>query len=226
VDHQNSTATLAHWLGDGLTRNANFITHLLFVFAAFLLVVAALIRTWASLCLQANVAYAAEVKTESLVAHGPYRRVRNPLYFGNVSMAIGMGAMMSRTTVLGRYFSAFKMARTTNHDRLLYEGNESELPRPRAVPSFDHDLLLGEEFEGVAALSVKVTVEARACAAEGEKRHWGGHPDVDAYVSDLGLAAELARAGAARGEQASHVPGFPGVHDLQGLLDGSHSVHG
>ena len=40
--------------------------------------------------------YAAEVKTESLVADGPYWRVRNPLYFANVLMAVGMGAMMSR----------------------------------------------------------------------------------------------------------------------------------
>jgi Phospholipid methyltransferase len=42
------------------------------------------------------VVYAAEVKSESLVADGPYRRVRNPLYFANVLMAIAMGALMSR----------------------------------------------------------------------------------------------------------------------------------
>jgi hypothetical protein len=41
--------------------------------------------------------YATEVKTESLVADGPYRQTRNPLYFANVLMAIAMGAMMSRT---------------------------------------------------------------------------------------------------------------------------------
>jgi hypothetical protein len=40
--------------------------------------------------------YAADVKSESLVADGPYRRVRNPLYFANVLMIIAMGAMMSR----------------------------------------------------------------------------------------------------------------------------------
>ncbi|HEX2715284.1 MAG TPA: isoprenylcysteine carboxylmethyltransferase family protein, partial [Candidatus Acidoferrales bacterium] len=72
------------------------LARLLFAFAAFLLVVAALIRTWASSYLHAGVVYAAEVKTESLVADGPYRRVRNPLYFANVLMAIGMGALMSR----------------------------------------------------------------------------------------------------------------------------------
>jgi Phospholipid methyltransferase len=36
------------------------------------------------------------VKTQSLVADGPYRYVRNPLYFANVLMAIGLGSMMSR----------------------------------------------------------------------------------------------------------------------------------
>ena len=77
--------------------DADLVAHLLFAFAGFLLVVAALIRTWASSYLQATVVYAAEVKTESLVADGPYRRVRNPLYFANVLLAIGMGAMMSRT---------------------------------------------------------------------------------------------------------------------------------
>ena len=61
-----------------------------------MLVLAALIRTWASAYLHAGVVYAPEVKTESLVADGPYRRVRNPFYFANVLIAIGMGAMMSR----------------------------------------------------------------------------------------------------------------------------------
>jgi hypothetical protein len=37
------------------------------------------------------------VKTASLVADGPYRFVRNPLYFANVLLAIGMGTMASRS---------------------------------------------------------------------------------------------------------------------------------
>ncbi len=77
--------------------DADLVARILFAFAAFLLVVAAAIRTWASSYLHASVVYAAAVKTESLVADGPYRRVRNPLYFANVLMAIGLGALMSRT---------------------------------------------------------------------------------------------------------------------------------
>jgi protein-S-isoprenylcysteine O-methyltransferase Ste14 len=100
LDHQNSTAALASWLGSRLQMDRDLIARLLFAFAAILLIVAALLRTWASSYLRAGVVYAAEVKTDSLVAEGPYRLVRNPLYFANVLMVIGMGAMMSRTGFL------------------------------------------------------------------------------------------------------------------------------
>ena len=96
LDHQNSTAALANWLGSKLQRNADLVARLLFAFAAVLLIVAALLRTWSSAYLRAGVVYASELKTESLVADGPYRQVRNPLYFANVLMVIAMGAMMSR----------------------------------------------------------------------------------------------------------------------------------
>jgi len=96
LEHQNSTAALANWLGTRWGKDPDLVVRLLFAWAAFLLVVAALVRTWASSYLQAKVVYAAEVKTESLVADGPYRWVRNPLYFANVLMAVGMGSMMSR----------------------------------------------------------------------------------------------------------------------------------
>jgi protein-S-isoprenylcysteine O-methyltransferase Ste14 len=95
-DQQNSTAALANWLGATLHLDADPIARLLLAFAACLLVAAALIRTCASSYLQASVVYASEVKSESLVADGPYRRVRNPLYFANVLMVIAMGALMSR----------------------------------------------------------------------------------------------------------------------------------
>lgn len=96
VDRQTAAAALANWLGTLLAVNADLIARLLFALAAFLLVVAAFMRTWASSYLRASVVYAAEVKTESLVADGPYRYVRNPLYFANIFLAVGMGALMSR----------------------------------------------------------------------------------------------------------------------------------
>src|SRR3989442_13506873 len=74
--------------------DADLVARLLFAFAAFWLVVAALIRTWASSYLRAAVVYAAEVKTESLVADGPYRQVRNPLYFAHGGIGISNGAKL------------------------------------------------------------------------------------------------------------------------------------
>ncbi len=100
LDHQNSTAALASWLGSRFQRDPDVVARLLFAFAAILLIVAALLRTWASSYLRAGVVYAAEVNTDSLVADGPYRLVRNPLYFANVLMVTGMGAMISRTGFL------------------------------------------------------------------------------------------------------------------------------
>jgi protein-S-isoprenylcysteine O-methyltransferase Ste14 len=96
-DPQNSTVVLANWLGARLQMDADLTPRLLFTFATLLLAAGAFIRTWGSAYLHADVVYAAEVKSERLVADGPYRLVRNPLYFGNVFMVLGMGAMMSRT---------------------------------------------------------------------------------------------------------------------------------
>jgi protein-S-isoprenylcysteine O-methyltransferase Ste14 len=97
LDHVNSVDALSHWIGPWLGGNEALIQRLLFAAAALLLIVAALIRTWASSYLRAEVVYATQVKTAALVADGPYRRVRNPLYFSNIVMAVGMGALMSRT---------------------------------------------------------------------------------------------------------------------------------
>jgi protein-S-isoprenylcysteine O-methyltransferase Ste14 len=96
IDHQNSAAWLANLLEPRLHVNGDLLARLLFAGAALLLLLAALLRTWGSAYLRAGVVYASEVKSDSLVADGPYRYVRNPLYFANVLMAVGFGAMMSR----------------------------------------------------------------------------------------------------------------------------------
>jgi protein-S-isoprenylcysteine O-methyltransferase Ste14 len=99
-DPKNSTALFANWIESKYGFSADRIAQLVFALAALLLAEAALLRTWASAYLQADVVYAAEVKTQSLVADGPYRRVRNPLYLANVLMAVALGSMMSRTGLL------------------------------------------------------------------------------------------------------------------------------
>jgi protein-S-isoprenylcysteine O-methyltransferase Ste14 len=97
LDPQNTAAVMSRWLAARCSLTEDQLAHCLLAGAAGLLAAAALIRTWASAYLHASVVYAAEVKSASLVADGPYRRVRNPLYFANVLMAVGFGPLMSRS---------------------------------------------------------------------------------------------------------------------------------
>jgi len=113
LDPQNATAVLANLLAARLGISADLLARVLFAFAAVLLIAAALIRTWASAYLRSDVVYAADIQTRSLVADGPYRHVRNPLYFANLLMAIGMGAMASRigffVLVLGMLLFCYRL---------------------------------------------------------------------------------------------------------------------
>jgi protein-S-isoprenylcysteine O-methyltransferase Ste14 len=63
---------------------------------ALVVILAALIRTWAAAYLRSEVVHDSNLHAEALVADGPYRYVRNPLYLGGVLLAIGFGFMASR----------------------------------------------------------------------------------------------------------------------------------
>jgi protein-S-isoprenylcysteine O-methyltransferase Ste14 len=97
ADHVNATSWLATKLAPATGTDEVLVERTLFSIAALLVVAAAVVRTWGSGYLRSEVVYASEIKTATLVADGPYRYVRNPLYFGNVLMGLGMGAMASRT---------------------------------------------------------------------------------------------------------------------------------
>lgn len=142
LDHQNSAAALANWLAPRLAMDADSLARLLFFAGAGLVALAALIRSWASAYLQADVVYASEVKTEAVVADGPYRRVRNPLYFANVIMAFGMGAMMSRAgfvfTVVAMLVFCYRLILREETELLASQGEAYDRYRkavPRLLPS-------------------------------------------------------------------------------------------
>jgi protein-S-isoprenylcysteine O-methyltransferase Ste14 len=69
--------------------------HLMFAVGAVSVGLAALIRTWGTAYLRTEVMRDSAVRTERLVADGPYRYVRNPLYLGSLMMAAGIGLMAS-----------------------------------------------------------------------------------------------------------------------------------
>ncbi|MBS1857673.1 MAG: isoprenylcysteine carboxylmethyltransferase family protein [Acidobacteria bacterium] len=96
LDRHNAGVAIAHWLGPALRMDTHLVSRFVFGIGAAWLATAAFLRTWASSYLGGEVVYAAGVRTESLVADGPYRRVRNPLYLGNALIAAGLGVMMNR----------------------------------------------------------------------------------------------------------------------------------
>jgi protein-S-isoprenylcysteine O-methyltransferase Ste14 len=68
----------------------------LFALGAVLNGLAAWIRSWATGYLQSSVVHDPSLHSDHLMADGPYRYVRNPLYLGNILMALGLGLLASR----------------------------------------------------------------------------------------------------------------------------------
>jgi protein-S-isoprenylcysteine O-methyltransferase Ste14 len=104
-DHLNAADVLALWMFRRSDPHLNSLTarHALqglFVLSATLITAAAWIRTWGGAYLRTEVVHDTAVRTEKLVADGPYRHLRNPLYLGNLLLAAGMAMLASRTGVV------------------------------------------------------------------------------------------------------------------------------
>jgi len=128
LDSVNCGAAIADWLAKGHGSVTDNAYRLVFAFGAFLLTVAAFLRTWGTSYLQAAVMRDSRVHTEKLLADGPYRHVRNPLYLGNIFMAAGVGLMASRIGCL-----ILLLGMTVFVVRLLLR-EESELLRDQGEP--------------------------------------------------------------------------------------------
>jgi protein-S-isoprenylcysteine O-methyltransferase Ste14 len=100
-DPTNSGAAIAEWLARRFDAEptANWY-RIIFAFGTLLLILAAFLRTWGTSHLREEVVRDTRVRTERLLADGPYRHVRNPLYLGNILMAIGIGLVGSRIGLL------------------------------------------------------------------------------------------------------------------------------
>ena len=101
-DHLNVVDALARWIFSTSDPDLNsvFARHLLhasFALSAALTTAAAWVRTWGAAYLQIEVVHGEDLHAEKLVADGPYRHVRNPLYLGGLLLAVGMAMLASRT---------------------------------------------------------------------------------------------------------------------------------
>jgi protein-S-isoprenylcysteine O-methyltransferase Ste14 len=97
IDHVPAGIALGNWITRLRgTAATNMDYHVVFAIGALLCLAASLVRTWATAYLNSEVMVGMRLDTSRLVADGPYRYVRNPLYFGNILLAVGMGLLASR----------------------------------------------------------------------------------------------------------------------------------
>ncbi len=100
LDPVNVSVMFAQWLvGHPVELGRPGDRHILqaiLALGAALALLAALIRTWAAAYLQSEVVHDFKMHGEGLVADGPFRYVRNPLYLGGVLIAIGFAMSASR----------------------------------------------------------------------------------------------------------------------------------
>jgi protein-S-isoprenylcysteine O-methyltransferase Ste14 len=98
-DHRNAGVAVAQLLFKGFSLQSPkslMELRLIFGVGAALSVAAAALRTWAAAYLQSEVVQDRALHSEALVADGPYRYMRNPLYLGGVMLGAGLGLMASR----------------------------------------------------------------------------------------------------------------------------------
>ncbi|HET9709957.1 MAG TPA: methyltransferase [Gemmatimonadales bacterium] len=76
-----------------IRQDSRFGVQLVLGVGALLALLAAWIRTWASAYLHSTVVKDADIHADRLVADGPYRHLRNPLYFGTLLLGISFGLM-------------------------------------------------------------------------------------------------------------------------------------
>jgi protein-S-isoprenylcysteine O-methyltransferase Ste14 len=100
VDHVNAAEALARLILRTTDESSAPFGHCitaLFWFATLIVAIGALIRSWAESYLHSSIVHDAALHGEQLVADGPYRRVRNPLYLGNLFLAVGLGFLACRS---------------------------------------------------------------------------------------------------------------------------------
>jgi len=115
---------------------------IVFGFDALLVGTAAAIRTWAAAYLRTDVVHDTKLHTETLVADGPYRYVRNPLYPGRFCLSIGIGLLASRLGfAILAVGAAIRILRLIGREEAELEKERGESFRefcqrvPRLVPS-------------------------------------------------------------------------------------------
>lgn len=164
--------------GASLSGPADLALRPIYALGAGLALLAAALRTWATAYLHKDVVFDHALHSERLVAGGPYRYVRNPLYLGGLLLTAGMGLLASRLgfalltlglwffyrRLIGREERALEGANPESFQRFcaavprLWPALRARLPAGGGKPEYGQ-AFLGELFMwGFAAMMIIFTL--------------------------------------------------------------------
>jgi protein-S-isoprenylcysteine O-methyltransferase Ste14 len=137
LDHVNIVQYLINVTVGQNSPHAALMARCALALATLLMLLTALLRTWATSYLRSDVMQDHDLHAEKVVASGPYRHLRNPLYLGNILMAFGMGLLASRlgfaVTVVGNFIFCRRLI-GLEESNLQKEQGESYREFCRRVP--------------------------------------------------------------------------------------------
>ena len=148
-DHAPAAAAMAGLLAR-LGGSLHGMESLIYAMGALLVVAAAGIRTWAAAYMNSSIVHDERVRDHRLVAEGPYRHLRNPLYLGTILVAVGIGLAASRTgfcvLTIAVIFFQYRLTRREESSLLLTQGESYRRylsAVPRLLPSLRPKLPAG-----------------------------------------------------------------------------------
>src|SRR5437899_11356149 len=98
-DHVPFIVAVRHLIAPSIVRgtpNADLFSRIVILAGAFLAFLSAGLRTWVAAYLRTDIVHDTSQHSDALIADGPFRYTRNPLYFGNLPLAVGIGVLASR----------------------------------------------------------------------------------------------------------------------------------
>lgn len=135
-------AALRHLIAPSIVPGgpqAIMFARIVIVAGALLVFLGAELRTWAAAYLRTAVVHDTAQHSEALVADGPFRYTRNPLYLANLPVAAGIGVLASRSgfifLVLANWIFVYRLI-FREEESLLKTQGESYRAYCQAVPRF------------------------------------------------------------------------------------------
>lgn len=139
-DHVSFVVALRHLIAPSAaagSAQATMFARIVIATGALLVFFAAGLRTWGAAYLRTEVVHDTAQHSEALIADGPFRYTRNPLYLANLPMAVGIGVLASRSgfifLVLANWIFVYRLI-LHEEDALLKTHGEPYYVYCRTVP--------------------------------------------------------------------------------------------